>query len=351
MEKKATENSSSQSKIEDNNQADKRHLSATSHDEVPDTQRQTQFTCSLYISRAGGLQDHEHRVPDCELLQSHLEEAIAASEPLSTWRVSETPCGLIAAFVRENDAEKLLQRGNLARVFGGPVQVARFSARDSRYRQAVLLKDVPWAIPLQDINSALTKQGIVAGNVERTRHFVRVEVFDAGHYEALLRQGLNFFEVARFSAIPERWWRGNGCGSTAFSSGLPSRYVPVNDGSNILEAHRANASQTMDSVLQCYRCQGFWHMAANCRHLPRCVRCGEPHSVEFCPRPRNNPICCHCSGPHHAGYRQCPVRLQLSNATPVSIMLSTTRTGGVQYPANATTKSNPSCHSLRQGHC
>jgi len=56
-------------------------------------------------------------------LRSHLEEAIAASEPLSTWRVSETPCGLIAAFVRENDAEKLLQRGDLARVFGGPVQV------------------------------------------------------------------------------------------------------------------------------------------------------------------------------------------------------------------------------------
>lgn len=54
--------------------------------------------------------------------------------------------------------------------------MARFSARDSRYRQAVLLRDVPWAIPLQDINSALAKQGIVAGNVERLRQFVRVEV-------------------------------------------------------------------------------------------------------------------------------------------------------------------------------
>lgn len=50
------------------------------------------------------------------------------------------------------------------------------------------------------------------------------------------------------------------------------------------------------------------------------------------------------------GYRQCPVRLQLSNATPVSMTLSTTRTGG-QYPTSATNKSNPSCHSLRQGHC
>lgn len=59
----------------------------------------------------------------CELLRSNLEEAIAATEPLSAWRVTETPCGLIAAFARENDAEKLLQRGDLGQVFGTPVQV------------------------------------------------------------------------------------------------------------------------------------------------------------------------------------------------------------------------------------
>ncbi|XP_050451688.1 uncharacterized protein LOC126851607 isoform X1 [Cataglyphis hispanica] len=344
-------NSSVQSRIKDNNHTDKKNLNLTSHNnEVSTIQEEALFTCSLYISRAGGLQDQGHPVQGCELLRSHLEEAIVASEPMSTWRVSETPCGLIAAFARENDAEKLLQRGDLARVFGRPVQViffykvARFSARDSRYHQAVLLRDVPWAIPLQDINSALTKQGIVAANVERSRHFVRVEVFDAGHYEALLRQGLDFFEVARFNAVPERWWRGN----TACSSGISSRCAPPDYGNNSPET--SSVPQTADGVLQCYRCQGFWHVAANCRHLPRCVRCGEPHSVEFCPRPRNNPICCHCSGPHHAGYRQCPVRLQLSNATPVSITLSTTRTGS-QYPTSAANKSNPSCHSLRQSHC
>lgn len=109
-----------------------------------------------------------------------------------------------------------------------------------------------------------------------------------------MRQGLDFFGAARFSAIPERWWRG-GTGST----GGPLQAGP-GIVSNFLEASNF---QTGDGVLQCYRCQGFWHMAANCRHLPRCVRCGEPHSVEFCPRPRNNPICCHCSGPHHAGKR------------------------------------------------
>ncbi|XP_067211049.1 uncharacterized protein [Linepithema humile] len=174
---KATANFFSEKAVEDSNQSD---LNLTMHNnQVPVTQQETQFMCSLYISRAGGLQDQGYRAQGCELLRSHLEEAIAASEPLSAWRVSETPCGLIAAFVRENDAEKLLQRGDLARVFGRPVQVARFSARDSRYHQAVLLRDVPWAIPLQDINSALAKQGIVAGNIERSRQFVRVEAISS----------------------------------------------------------------------------------------------------------------------------------------------------------------------------
>ncbi|XP_020280228.1 uncharacterized protein LOC109852971 isoform X2 [Pseudomyrmex gracilis] len=321
-------------------------IKSRNNNKISPTEPETQFSCSLYISCAQkSLQDQNYDC--CKLLQSHLEEAIVASEPLSAWRVSDTPCGLIAAFVRENDAEKLLQRADLARVFGRPVQVARFSARDSRYRQAVLLRDVPWAIPLQDIYSALEKQGIVPANIERSRHYVRVEVLDANHYEALLRQGLDFFEVARFNAIPERCWR-SGTVRNAYSSNVLSRCSPMDDRSN--SSDTSSVSQTTDSVLQCYRCQGFWHVAANCRHLPRCVRCGEPHSVEFCSRPRNNPVCCHCSGPHHAGYRQCPVRLQLSNATPMSITLSTTRTGS-QYSANIINKSNSSCHSLRQGRC
>ena len=66
-------------------------------------------------------------MPGGELLRSNLEEVIRASDPLAAWHVSETPCGLIAAFTREADAEKLLQRGDLARVFEGPVQVDRIN--------------------------------------------------------------------------------------------------------------------------------------------------------------------------------------------------------------------------------
>ncbi|XP_024939672.1 uncharacterized protein LOC107266598 [Cephus cinctus] len=299
-----------------------------------------ELSCSLYVSRAAGsqIQAQPDGAQGGELLRSTLEDAIRATEPFGAWQVSETSCGLIAAFARDADADKLLQHGDLARIFEGPVQVARFSARDSRYRQAVLLREVPWAIPLQDLSSALAKQGIATGSVERSRQYVRVEVLDAGHYELLLRQGLDFFGAARFSAIPERWWRNGAGGATSLGQ-------PATGNCNLPETSNV---QQGDGVLQCYRCQGFWHVAANCRHLPRCVRCGETHSVEFCPRPRNNPICCHCSGPHHAGYRQCPVRLQLLNATPVSITLSTTHTGA-SYPSGKSSSSQ-SQHSFKPSH-
>lgn len=61
---KAVANSSFQSKIGDNNhQIDERDLNPTSHcNEAPAMQQQAQFTCSLYISRAGSFQDQGHRV-------------------------------------------------------------------------------------------------------------------------------------------------------------------------------------------------------------------------------------------------------------------------------------------------
>ncbi|KAJ8676551.1 hypothetical protein QAD02_012338 [Eretmocerus hayati] len=326
-------------------------------DEARPTEKrsQDQLSCWLYVSRSSAgfaleyqQQQQQQQQPRNDVYQQQqdggslsrasLEEAIRLIEPLGAWHVSETHCGLIAGFAREIDADKLLQRGDFARIFDGPVQVARFHDRDSHYKQAVLLRDVPWAIPLPDLSSALARQGIATGNIERLRYYVRVEVLEPSHYEQLLRQGLLFYNATWFPAIPERWRNG---GAVQQQYQLPQGFFGANCGPDF-QQHQHNQPHhpghqprdpNPDDVLQCYRCQGFWHVAANCRQLPRCVRCGEPHSVEFCSRPRNNPICCHCSGPHHAGYRQCPVRLQLLNATPVSLTLSTNRLSSSNAPS------------------
>ena len=68
--------------------------------------------------------------------------------------------------------------------------MARFGLRDSRYRQAIFLRDIPWAIPLQDLTSAFSKQGIIVGNIERFRNYVRVEV--------LIFITLLFYHVTKF---------------------------------------------------------------------------------------------------------------------------------------------------------
>ena len=85
-----------------------------------------ELACSLYISRASNSSNVQAQGGEnCgnELSVTSLEDAIRAADPLAEWHVSETSCGLIAAFAREADAEKLLQRGDLARVFEAPVQV------------------------------------------------------------------------------------------------------------------------------------------------------------------------------------------------------------------------------------
>lgn len=89
-------------------------------DDVKNSKLEEEPTCSLYVSR--GINSHPQSSAD-ELSKTSLEEAIQASEPTGSWNVCQTSCGLIATFSLEADAEKLVQRGDLARVFQGPVQV------------------------------------------------------------------------------------------------------------------------------------------------------------------------------------------------------------------------------------
>ena len=88
--------------------------------------------CWLYISRTSGLEhqpqlanQHQNGISlDSDALSRVvLEGAIRACDPKGPWHISETRCGLIAGFARETDADKLLQRRDLACVFQTPVQV------------------------------------------------------------------------------------------------------------------------------------------------------------------------------------------------------------------------------------
>lgn len=59
---------------------------------------------------------------------------------------------------------------------------------------------------------------------------------------------------------------------------------------------------------QCYRCQSFGYIAANCTRLPRCVTCGNQHNSRECPNKDRSPNCANCGESHPASYSLCTKR-------------------------------------------
>lgn len=57
-------------------------------------------------------------------------------------------------------------------------------------------------------------------------------------------------------------------------------------------------------VPRCFNCQRMGHVASNCNSVQRCVRCGENHAYEQCPR-KDNPFCINCKGNHSAAFKGC----------------------------------------------
>lgn len=62
-------------------------------------------------------------------------------------------------------------------------------------------------------------------------------------------------------------------------------------------------------VIQCKRCQEYFHSASSCHHPFRCVKCKENHEIGKCPRDSNPDLpirCVNCDGAHSANnHREC----------------------------------------------
>jgi hypothetical protein len=59
------------------------------------------------------------------------------------------------------------------------------------------------------------------------------------------------------------------------------------------------------TVMQCYKCFGFDHVAKSCKEADRkCRRCGEAHLAAVCPAA--TPKCLHCGQGHEANHPSCP---------------------------------------------
>ena len=83
-----------------------------------------------------------------------------------------------------------------------------------------------------------------------------------------------------------------------FSSGQRPDHI-------FLGSQRFKVFPYVHRALQCYRCQGFGHIANFCRSkMQKCTICSENHNFKECTKAKVQ--CANCGGPHSAGYGGCP---------------------------------------------
>ena len=71
---------------------------------------------------------------------------------------------------------------------------------------------------------------------------------------------------------------------------------------------RCESYRTTPPVTQCYKCQGFNHIAKDCKNDQKCVRCAGAHKSTDCPDKNKETLkikCSNCHGKHVASSREC----------------------------------------------
>ena len=78
---------------------------------------------------------------------------------------------------------------------------------------------------------------------------------------------------------------------------------------------RYTVKQFIPRAIQCFNCQGFGHMASNCRRGRRCLLCSGQHTLDECPQSKTVKEdqvlkCPNCNGNHAANAKECPVFIE-----------------------------------------
>ena len=72
---------------------------------------------------------------------------------------------------------------------------------------------------------------------------------------------------------------------------------------------RCESYRTAPQVTQCYKYQGFNHIAKDCKNAQKCLRCAGAHKSIECPDKNKDSLklkCSNCNGEHVASSKECP---------------------------------------------
>ena len=72
--------------------------------------------------------------------------------------------------------------------------------------------------------------------------------------------------------------------------------------------HMAEYHSPSFRITQCFKCQGYGHIAASCRKTEMCGHCSLPHKSQECTQ-KDEPRCANCGRRHPAWSRECKARM------------------------------------------
>ena len=72
------------------------------------------------------------------------------------------------------------------------------------------------------------------------------------------------------------------------------------------QKYRCEPSKSQPTVQQCFKCQGFGHIAKNCTEEQKCLRCSGSHPLKECKIEKSQATCANCGGNHASVFRGCP---------------------------------------------
>ena len=91
----------------------------------------------------------------------------------------------------------------------------------------------------------------------------------------------------------------------------------------------------IERPIQCYKCQGVFHMTDNCFAKTKCVVCSGPHSVKECNKTH---LCCsNCRGNHTASYAGYPRMKQAAEVQEIKAKNDITQKEAINVLRNRTT--------------
>lgn len=152
-------------------------------------------------------------------------------------------------------------------------------------------------IPVKVTEKQIIVKGVISG--------VTPEMSEEDMYSELKHQG-----VTNVKRMSRRSKNANPNDSSVQEKFFPLRTVVLtfnksNLPSSVTMCYQMfKVNQYIPPVLRCFKCQRYGHGISQCTTRLRCVRCGENHSFEECPR-KETPKCINCGGDHSAAYNGC----------------------------------------------